>query len=33
MITINDPIKHKTQKSIMACIPTCLAMLLDKDPE
>lgn len=33
MITINDPIKHKTQKSIMSCIPTCLAMLLDKDPE
>lgn len=33
MITINDPIKHKTQPTMMSCIATCLAMLLDKDPK
>ena len=32
MITINDPINHITQPNIMACIPTCLAMLTSKDP-
>ena len=33
MITMKDRITHKTQQSMMACIPTCLAMLLDKDPK
>lgn len=33
MITMKDRITHKTQQSMMSCIPTCLAMLLDKDPK
>ena len=33
MLTVNDRITHKTQPTIMSCVPTCLAMLLDKDPK
>lgn len=33
MITIKDRIAHKTQPTVMSCIPTCLAMLLGKDPK
>lgn len=33
MITINDPIKHKTQPTVMSCMAACLAMLLDRDVE
>lgn len=33
MITTKDRITHKTQLTVMSCIATCLAMLLDKDPK